>query len=205
MSQIALPFDWPADAEKSDFLITGCNRDAAEHLEHWGRWPVRATVLVGPRKSGRSLLGRIFTANTGGTVIDDAEMQAEASVFYAWNEAQNSGIPLLIIAQRAPLEWPVRLPDLKSRLSATPLVIIEQPDLMLCEQLMMHLLGRRGIAVAPDVARYIAARMERSYIEIQRIIDALDQASLSSKRAITIPFAKAKLKALSLIDRNRCD
>ncbi len=205
MSQIALPFDWPADAEKSDFLITGCNREAAEHLEHWGRWPVRATVLVGPRKSGRSLLGRIFAANTGGSVIDDAEIQSEAAIFHAWNEAQNGGMPLLILTQRAPTEWPVRLPDLKSRLGATPLVAIYDPDILLCEQLIMHLLGRRGIAVPPDVARFIAARMERTYIEIQRVVDALDQAALSSKRAITKPFAKAKLSALALIDRHRED
>jgi hypothetical protein len=202
MSQSALPFDWPADAEKSDFLITACNAAAADHLEHWGRWPVRASVLIGPRKSGRSLLGRIFVANTGGTVIDDAETHAETQIFHAWNEAQNSGHPLLITTLKPPADWPVRLPDLKSRLGATPMITINDPDVALCEVLLLHLFGRRGMAIAPDVARFVAVRMERSYIAIQRIVDALDQASLSAKRAITIPFVREKLTALALIDRN---
>jgi Bacterial dnaA protein len=202
MSQIALPFDWPADAERSDFLVTDCNRSVADHLEHWSRWPVRASVLVGSRKSGRSLLGRIFLSNTGGQLIDDAEGHTEASIFHAWNEAQESRKPLLITALRPPSEWPVRLPDLKSRLGATPMVILDFPDIALCEQLLVHLLNRRGVIVPMDVARFIASRMDRSYIEIQRIVDALDQASLSAKRAITIPFARDHLTRLGLIDRS---
>ncbi|MEY4502293.1 MAG: hypothetical protein RIS52_2183 [Pseudomonadota bacterium] len=201
MSQIGLPFDWPAEADKSDFLISAANSAAAEHLEHWSRWPVKASVLIGPRKSGRSLLGRIFAHNTGGHVIDDAELHPEAEVFHAWNEAQESRKPLLIIALQPPIAWPVRLPDLKSRLGATPMVHIGDPDLDLCTQLIERLLGRRGIAISPDVARFIATRMERGYVDIQRIVDALDQESLSARRAITIPFARDQLSKLALIDR----
>jgi hypothetical protein len=201
MSQIALPFDWPAEAEKSDFLVSDCNRSVADHLEHWSRWPVRASVLVGTRKSGRSLIGRIFARNTGGHVIDDAETHAETAIFHAWNEAQEGRHPLLIITLRPPAQWPVRLPDLKSRLGATPMVVLDFPDVALCETLISHLLRRRGVGIPPDVARFVAARMERSYVEIQRVVDALDADSLSAKRAITIPFAKARLAAAGLIDR----
>ncbi len=200
MSQIALPFDWPADAEKSDFLVTNCNRAVSEHLEHWSRWPVRATVLVGPRKSGRSLLGRIFASNTAGHVIDDAETHSEADIFHAWNRAQEEGRPLLVTTLKPPAEWPVRLPDLKSRLGATPMIVLHQPDVELCEKLIAHLLHRRGVAVPQDVARFVAARMERSYVEVQRVVDALDQESLSAKRAITIPFARERLQASGLFD-----
>ena len=40
------------------------NADAVRHLGHWSLWPVTATLLTGPRKSGRSLLGRIFAAKS---------------------------------------------------------------------------------------------------------------------------------------------
>ncbi len=199
MSQIALPFDWPADAEKSDFIVSTCNETAVQHLDRWGSWPVRASLLVGPRKSGRSLLGRIFSANTGATVVDDAEYGSEQDIFHAWNESQENRQPLLLISERAPPEWAIRLPDLRSRLVATPVVEILPPDLKLCESLLAHLLARRGLAVAPDVAGFVAARMERTYVEIQRIVDLLDHGSLADKRAITIPFARKKLRAAGLL------
>jgi hypothetical protein len=199
MSQIGLPFDWPADAEKSDFLVSDCNRAVADHIEHWARWPVRASLLIGPRKSGRSLIGRVFASNTGGRVIDDAEACLESDIFHAWNHAQETRLPLLIIAETEPQEWPVRLADLRSRFSATPMVTIGPPDIELCSALLIHIMARRGIALLPDVANYVAVRMERDYVSIQRIVDALDQVSLSHKRAITIPFARDHLSARKLI------
>ena len=36
-----------------------------------------AASLTGPRKSGRSLLARIFAAKSGGGAVDDAERQTE--------------------------------------------------------------------------------------------------------------------------------
>ncbi len=199
MTQIGLPFDWPADAAKSDYLVTDCNRHISDHVEHFARWPVKASVLIGQRKSGRSLLGRIFSANTGGRVIDDAEHVAESEIFHAWNVAQETRKPLLIIAQTAPIDWPVRLADLKSRLSATPLVDIGLPDPQLCAILIQNLLERRGMPILPEVAEFVANRMERDYVAIQRIVDVLDQASLQSKRAITKAFARETLTTAHLI------
>jgi Bacterial dnaA protein len=199
MTQIGLPFDWPAEAEKTDFLVSESNRAVADHIEHWARWPVRASLLVGPRKSGRSLIGRVFASNTGGRVIDDAEAYPEGDIFHAWNHAQETRVPLLIIAESEPQDWPVRLADLKSRFSATPMVTIGPPDTELCAALLVHIMARRGVALLPEVANYIAVRMERHYVSIQRIVDALDQASLSHKRGITVPFARDHLGARKLI------
>lgn len=72
MSQLALPFDWPADPRDDEFLVSDSNARAVQQLEHWSTWPVMAVVLTGPRKSGRSLLARIFAAKSGGEIIDDA-------------------------------------------------------------------------------------------------------------------------------------
>ena len=49
-----------------------------------------ATLLTGPRKSGRSLLGRIFVRKTGGRLFDNAEEHDEEALFHAWNEAQET-------------------------------------------------------------------------------------------------------------------
>ena len=88
MSQIALPLDWPVADADEDFLISDANRTAFDHFKRWTLWPVAATLLTGPRKSGRSLLGRIFVRKTGGRLFDNAESHDEEAIFHAWNQAQ---------------------------------------------------------------------------------------------------------------------
>lgn len=198
MSQIALPFDWPAPESADDFIVTSANRDAVTQLERPGGWPVRAALLTGPRKSGRSLLGRIFAAQSGGTIIDDAETVSENDIFHRWNLAQEERRPLLIIALYPPPQWRVRLPDLTSRLAATPHLQIAEPDDMLVALLLEKLFAQRGLLLPPDVASTIAARVERSYVGLMRLVDALDNAALSQRKAITPRLAKKVLEQIGM-------
>lgn len=71
--QIALPFQWPVADRDEDFLVSDANRDAFTHFTRWSLWPVMATLLTGPRKSGRSLLAQIFVRKTNGRVLDHVE------------------------------------------------------------------------------------------------------------------------------------
>jgi hypothetical protein len=200
MSQIALPFDWPAPENSDSFIVTVANRQAVDGIDRPGSWPVRAAILTGPRKSGRSLLGRIFAAKTGGTLIDDGEQHRETEIFHRWNAAQEERRPLLIVAMSAPPLWKVKLPDLASRLSATPIFTIGEPDDVLIGMLLEKLLGQRGLQPSPGVINYIATRIERSYIALMRVIDALDSAALSQHRAVTIKLARVVLQDLHMMD-----
>lgn len=199
--QIALPLDWPVAESDEDFLISDANRAAFEHLKRWSLWPVMSTLLVGPRKSGRSLLGRLFVRKTGGRLIDDAEDADEETVFHAWNDAQARRKPLLIVAAAPPPAWDIALPDLGSRLAATPVVAIGQPDDSLLGGLVLKLLGDRGIAAPPEVGDFVVPRIERSYLAVQRAVEALDHAMLSSHRRMTVPMARRALSDAGLIRR----
>ncbi|MEY2925931.1 MAG: hypothetical protein RL367_408 [Pseudomonadota bacterium] len=198
MSQIALPFDWPAPESADDFIVTAANRDAVTQLEHPASWPVRAALLTGPRKSGRSLLGRIFAAQTGGTFIDDAETVNESAIFHRWNLAQEERRPLLIIALYPPPQWRVRLPDLTSRLNATPHLRIGDPDDMLISLLLEKLLAGRGVVLPDPVSTYLTARVERSYVALMRLADALDTAGLSQRKRMTRKLAKQVLTQIGM-------
>jgi hypothetical protein len=200
MDQIALPFDWPAPELAESFIVTAANRAAADGVDSPARWPVRAAILTGPRKSGRSLLGRIFAAKTGGTLIDDGELHREADIFHRWNSAQEERRPLLIVALQPPPAWKVRLPDLASRLNATPVFTIQEPDDLLCGMLLQKLLGRRGLQVSPETLSYIVARIERSYVAIMRAVDLLDGLAMSRKRAVTVRLAKDVLAEMGMGD-----
>lgn len=195
MSQLRLPLGLP-DACETEFLIGESNLRAVQQLERWATWPVMAALLVGPRKSGRSLLARIFAAKSGGTILDDADRMKEADVFHAWNRAQADRRPLLIVSEAAPPEWAVKLPDLRSRLAASPLLEIGPPDDQLMPQLLERAFARHLLHARPDVIAWIATRIERSHIAILRVADALESAGV---QRLSIPVARATLSEASLL------
>ena len=203
MSQIALPLDWPVADRDEDFLIGDANRIAFEHLKRWSVWPVAATLLTGPRKSGRSLLGHIFVRKTGGRLFDDAERHDEEELFHAWNDALARRKPLLLIADRPPPAWEIGLPDLRSRLTATPHVEIGEPDEQLMGHLFVKLLADRGVVVPVDVAEYVVPRIEASYVAVQQAVDALDQAMMSYNRTMSVALARRVLPEAGLFKRAR--
>jgi hypothetical protein len=201
VNQIALPLDWPVADRDEDFLVSSANQAAFDHFKRWSLWPVMATLLTGPRKSGRSLLGRIIVRKTGGRLFDDAENHDEEALFHAWNDAQERRRPLLMIADRPPPAWDIRLPDLRSRLAATPQVRIEDPDDALLSQLIAKQLNDRGVPIPAELTDFLVPRIERSYVAVQQVVDALDRAMLSHHRRMTVPMARRALVEAGLIRR----
>ncbi len=191
MTQLRLPLGMP-EARETEFLVGESNVRAVHQLERWATWPVRSALLVGPRKSGRSLLARVFAAKSGGRIFDDADRAKEADVFHAWNEAQQERRPLLIVAEAAPPHWPVKLPDLRSRLAASPLLELGPPDDVLIPQLIERAFERHLIHARPDVIAWLAKRVERSHIAILRVADALEA---EAGHRLSIPVVKAALAA----------
>ena len=197
-TQIALPLAWPPGPGDDAFIVTPSNAAAARLTEHWGAWPVRAAIVTGPRRSGRTLLARIFAGKTGGAVIDGADRVPETELFHAWNRAQ-AGRPLLLVADAAPPEWRIALPDLRSRLLATPHAAIGPPDDGLVRALLERLFARRGLDARPDLLDWLAARIERSHLTIERTVDLLDQGAMERRRRLTIPLARATLMEAGLL------
>lgn len=190
MSQIALPLGWPADERQEDFIVGETNAAAVRHLDHWGTWPVMATILTGPRKSGRSLLGRLFARRSGGRLIDDADRRPEDELFHAWNDAQASRKPLLLVADEPPPAWRVRLPDLRSRLAATPAVALADPDDRLAAALLEKLFVQRNLQPQAELIAWLLPRIERTHVEIIRTVDALDEAALAKRARLSVKLAR---------------
>ena len=198
-AQIALPLGWPARPRDDAFLVTPSNARAAHLLDRWAAWPVMTALLVGPPRSGRSLLGRIFAANSGGVVIDAAETAPEELLFHAWNRAQAARRPLLIVADAAPPAWPVALPDLRSRLAASPVAEIGAPDDELVGALLAAQFVRRGLVAPPELIAWLVARLERSHAAVLRAVELLDAAALGSRRRLTVALARDTLIGAGLV------
>jgi len=199
MSQLGLPLAWPPGPGDDEFLVTASNAYAFHLLERWATWPVMTALLVGPRKSGRSVLARVFASRSGGTFIDDADRRAEKDLFHAWNTAQAERRPQLFIAEDAPPEWRITIPDLRSRLAASPVARIGPPDDALMRALLERQFLRRHLDARPDLIDWLIARLERNFVAVERAVDVLDQDVLEYRKRLSIPRARATLAAAGII------
>ena len=197
--QIALPLDWPQTEGESRFIVTDANREAFDHFRHWSMWPVKATVLTGPRRSGRTLLARTFAERVGGLLIDQADTRDEEEIFHAWNEAQDSGLPLVMVANEAPPAWAPRLPDLRTRLAITPIARINQPDDKLFEALIQLLFADRGLHVPPEALRFMSERLSREYWTAERAVEEVDRFAISERARVTMPTIRRALSQARMI------
>ncbi len=194
LHQPALPLSYVPRLGPADFFVSDSNRDAAEWLSTPGRWPIPRTVLVGPAASGKSHLAALFAARHGGRVIDAADEITDGEpVFHAWNAATPAA-PLLLTARRLPKFWAHGLADLASRLAATPLIRLEDPDDALVAAVLEKRFADRGLRVGPEVVTYLVSRIERSFAGLADIVERLDALSLAERRDITVPLARELLE-----------
>jgi chromosomal replication initiation ATPase DnaA len=198
--QIALPLDWPQAQDASRFILAEANRAAFEHFRSWSLWPVKATLLTGPRRSGRSLLARAFVARVGGRLFDDAQSHDEEELFHAWNAAQDSGRPIVMIVDDVPPLWEVALPDLRTRLAITPTARIEQPDDGLFRAIIRLLFADRGMHIPDDALKFISERVERSYFMAERVVAAIDRFAIAERARLTLPTIRRALGEGGIID-----
>lgn len=192
--QLPLPLRWKAAMGKKDFFVSAANIEAVRFLDDWSSWAVPVALLIGPSGAGKSHLAKIFVRRANARLIDGADHLArEEELFHAWNDATETRRPLLLTARSTPADWGVALPDLRSRLMATPQVRIGAPD----DPLLLAVFGKlwrdRGVRVSPDVARYVIARIERSFEMLARVVDEMDRISLAGQRPITIPVVREAL------------
>lgn len=200
MSQIALPLDVRSGSRPSRIVVGASNAAAVEALGAPDRWPFRTAVLVGPERSGKSLLAHWFGSRQGGTVLDDADRAAEDEVFHAWNRAQESAVPLLLTARQG---WRVTLPDLASRLGGSLQLAIHAPDDDMVAELLAAHAEQRRIALGEGAAGYLVPRIERSHAAIEAVVAAIDRISLERQTPATMSVWRDALDAVQGPEQGR--
>jgi hypothetical protein len=197
--QIALPLDWPQSDGDARFIVTQANRDAFDHFRKFSMWPVKATILTGPRRSGRTLLARSFVERVGGRLFDEADQRDEEELFHAWNQAQDTGRPLIMVADEVPPGWTPRLPDLKTRLAVTPIARIGHPDDELVVALIQLHFADRGLHIPGDALRFMSERLHRDYWMIERAVEAVDRYAIAERARLSLPTIRRALIQAGMI------
>lgn len=209
----------PALGEE-DFLVSASNAVAVAEIDRWPDWPHPALVLAGPSGSGKSHLANVWRLRSGADVIaaariSDGYVRArkagqpvliedidrgkgdERAMFHLLNLAREGSFHVLITACTPPGEWPIALPDLRSRLRSAPVAIINAPDDALLKAVLVKLFSDRQLLVEPHVIQHIGVHMERSMEAASRIVEEIDRRSLQAKRRVTRAIAAEALQQIA--------
>jgi chromosomal replication initiation ATPase DnaA len=210
--QLPLPFQHQPRYHARDFIPAFSNREALAWLD--ADWPEQRLVLFGPEGCGKSHVLHIWAARAnaallsgatltdldslpqhGALALDDADSVGdETLLFHLLNTARDRGLRLLLASRSAPSRWPVRLPDLSSRLRAMTAVQIGPPGDELLGALLKRLVADRQLAMTQAAQDWVLHHLPRSPAAIREAVARLDRESLASGVAITRSLAVTVLK-----------
>jgi chromosomal replication initiation ATPase DnaA len=212
--QLALELGHVVSHAEADFLVGEGNRLAYGHIAGFPNWSGPLTLIVGPAKSGKSHLARIWAeranaeapaadaiedlARQGGTtplVIEDVDRRGydEHALFHLLNQSMRDGRPLLMTAREPVTSWPYKTNDVLSRARLAAHFSVSLADDIQLSQIFVKLFGDRQVTVDPKIIEYLVPRMERSPEEAVVLADLMDRLALAKGTAITRAIAAEAL------------
>jgi DnaA family protein len=123
----------------------------------------------------------------------------QVALFDLYNRLQEQGKKLIIVADQAPSQLGITLPDLVSRLQACTafqLRLLSDDDK---HRLLQQKARIRGLDLSDEVARFLLNRQQRDVRALVSLLDLLDKASMIHQRRLTIPFVKDVLAQHQLL------
>lgn len=202
--QFRLPLGPGAGARQDAWVVSDCNRAAAERLAHWPRAAGEILALHGPAGCGKTRLAERWAERVGAiplhgaeaglidpleldgrpVLLDGAEAADDEALFHLINLAQSGGGALLMVSRAAPATWDRALPDLRSRLNALPAVAVEAPDDAVLAAMLEARFQERGIRPTPEVTPYLVRRIDRSAAAAAEVVERLDALGRPVTRAL---------------------
>lgn len=219
--QLALELGLRPARGMSDFLVAPSNQEAVAWLDRWPDWSSPALAIHGPAGCGKSHLAAVWQARTGAGFVEARDLSGlletphrccviegadegvagddgrERALLHLYNRLREAGGHLLLTARTPPARWPVRLPDLASRLAAAPAVAIRPPDDALIGAVLVKLFADRQLRVGQDVPDFMLTRMERTFDAARQLVDAIDARALADRRNITVPLVRDVLRDIT--------
>jgi chromosomal replication initiation ATPase DnaA len=194
--QLPLPFTHSPEYVVVDFQAAPSNAEALAWLDRTADWPQHRLALWGPGGCGKTHLLHLWAARASAVLlsgptlrlaapelplaIDDADAAPERMLLHTLNAAAEAALPVLLAGRDPPARWPVRLPDLASRLRAITAVQIQPADDDLLRNLLARLLADRQMQVTEPVQQYLRLHLPRTPAAMREAVARLDRAALAA-------------------------
>ena len=217
MRQIPLPIaELPAPA--FDNFLTGANAPAIAHLEALTA-QAAPVYLWGVSGSGKTHLmqalvhrfeaqglraGWFSAADPAPWPGDDAwaliaidhcdalDAGQQHAAFTLFVDAATRGVPVIASGRVPPVDLPLR-EDLRTRLGWGHVFAVQPLSEPEARAALRREADRRALFFSDDVMDYLLTRFSRDLKHLMALLDRLDEFSLATKRAITVPLLKQML------------
>ena len=114
----------------------------------------------------------------------------EKQLLHFYNLIEEKKGYLLLTSLIAPKLWKISLPDLKSRILSSIAVKIKKPNDQLLSSVLVKLFVDKQILIDKKIIKFIVYRSERSFANLENIVNKIDKQSLITKKKININFVK---------------
>ena len=114
----------------------------------------------------------------------------EKQLLHFYNLIEEKKGYLLLTSLIAPKLWKISLPDLKSRILSSIAVKIKKPNDQLLSSVLIKLFVDKQILIDKKIIKFIVYRSERSFANLENIVNKIDKQSLITKKKININFVK---------------
>ncbi|NOD48283.1 MULTISPECIES: DnaA ATPase domain-containing protein [unclassified Ruegeria] len=210
-----LSFDLPAKTAlgREDFFVSPSNALAVAMISATS-WPGNKLVLSGPAGAGKTHLAHVWAAETGGRIVQAADLryddvpdlargpiavedvpmvagdlEQQKTLFHLHNLVLAEGHALLMTGRLAPKFWELPLADLQSRVEGAHHVALDPPDDALLGAVLAKLFVDRQLNPGPEVIAYLVKHMDRRFETAANVVAQLDHLALAEKRDITRALA----------------
>lgn len=200
--QIPLPLKHVVSYPVDGFIRVQEQSEALKYYDELPVLPLHGLYIYGPQKSGKTHLAKLFAHKGIQQIftIEDAlklernavalvdNITSETDLFHIVNHIiQISG--KIVLFSCFYLEE-IKLQDLQSRLKLLKFLEIKSPQEEFMKVLFFKLFSDHQISIQEDVIDFLITRLPRDYQTLHTTVEILNQASISNKRTITIPFVK---------------
>ncbi len=203
-----------------DFWVSNCHAAVMAWLDAWPDWPLGGVVVVGPPRSGKTHIARMFAKESGAAVVAAADLSRfgadlptpglralviedidrdppEEALFHLFNRCRERGVSLLFTSGTSPSLIPLRLADWRSRLLTCPVAEIGRPDDRLMSLVLAKLFLDRQVSVGEAEIAFLLTHMERAIAAAERVVADADRRALALRRRVTVALLKETLDSLS--------
>ena len=215
MNQLIFKFPFSTNYFEEDYYVSSNNFEAYKLIETWPKWPSKFINIYGPSGCGKTHLANIFNKKLNShlisafkvsdnflpliklkecLIIDDYQNNINEKLFYSiLNEINQSNKYVIINSSQDIKTTDVSLTDLQSRLKSFVNIPIDLPTDDLIRVVLVKNFSDKQIKFDNKLLEFVLKNINRSYEDIAKFIDKIDELSLSAGKSININLIKKAL------------